>query len=251
MLDLLGLGEYERGLDIAARTVPLLVATLPDTSVDRLLGERTRAVLLDRMGDEHAAAEAAETYAAFLRRFGPTHEHTLAALVCLGNATKNPREATKFLDSAFRGYRQKFGDDHPFTLFCLVNKMIVDPDGSVDASPLDQLTEALGPSHPATLCAANTHTTLLSANHRLPIAIALGEETHERSRLALGEHHPHTLACVVNLALDLERAGDRRWRQLIEQTTEELIEFYGFMFPHTRRAMSRMRIATPIDIMPT
>ena len=245
--DMYGFGEYQEALalqrDILAKYEPLLGG-----HAFILLAKRNEAILLRKVGNYDEAVKLSESnFEQTGKQFGPTHEHTLAAMMTLVNALRLVRDLTRARslgEDALSHYKESLGNEHPFTLACAVNLSIVlraegdiEKAHALDTETMETLRRTVGPNHPYALCCANNVSNNLAKMARYEEARTVSEEVLKRSRKARVPDHPYTLACAVNLALDLDAMGEKaRAAKLRAETIKEMRIKLGTEHPETVNA---------------
>ncbi|MEU4689073.1 FxSxx-COOH system tetratricopeptide repeat protein [Actinoplanes sp. NPDC023714] len=224
--DYYGLGAYQAGVAVVEGWRESLISERSAGHRIVLLSGRTYGILLRKAGRlQAAAAVLSENLKQTDKRFGPSHEYTIAVLTSYGNLLRQRGDlpgALQTLEEAVRRYREYFPSDHPLTLSALVNQAIAlraagkhAAAAKIDADAYARLTAALDENHPYTLCAG----TSLATDHALrgdaAEARRLSEEILERSRevsggpheARSGAEHPYLLARAINLSHDLRATG--------------------------------------------
>jgi tetratricopeptide (TPR) repeat protein len=266
-----GMGAYAAGLAVVERWLPELQKLLIPGHSRVLLGGRTHAILLRKAGRLAEAAEVMrDNHERVEKRFGTTHEFSVAATVSYGNVLRelgDLEEADRYLDDALGRYKTYFGPNHPLTLVAEVNAAILhrargdlEQARSVDEHCFAELTRVLGAEHPYTLCAGSSLATdhALAGEHES--AVALSTRMYETSRaLDTGGHderdgaaHPYVLMRAVNLAQDLRAVGDlERAEALFDESLAGLRRALGNAHPEVVAVERGARAEGDIESPPT
>jgi tetratricopeptide (TPR) repeat protein len=264
--DYYGLGKYRQALDLLRIAVPKYQELFGLRHRDLLLATRTMTMALRKSGFfAEARDNARQNYHDHFTRFGPTHEHTLAAkcsyALALRSCASPPElnDARTLLREATDVYREVFSDSHPLTLAAKVNLAVAlraagdrDEARRLDESALAALTGQLGEQHPYTLVAATNLAEDLLLADAIDRATELSWQTYRRSVEARGGDHPDTLAVAVNVALNKVAAGDETGGQaLLEQTHKTMSGVLGANHPLTLDALRGRRAECDIEAPPT
>jgi tetratricopeptide (TPR) repeat protein len=227
-----------------------------------MLAKRSIAILYRKLGHHAEAQQRAYTnFTAYRTRFGPNHEHTLAAMMSLSNALREAfelDEALKIGNDALERYREHFSQ-HPFANVCEVNFAIVlrrlgraEEARERNDRALERLSGTLGEAHPYTLCCAANLSNDLAALSDHAAATELSANTLTLSQEIRGPHHPYTLACANNHAIDLDRTGEgAKGQQLAAETLILLSDRLGMKHPDVISARDGVRLECDIEPPPT
>ena len=259
--DLYGSGEYAAALALQRESLTAheqlvanhatVIAGRNVAILERKVGHYGQAVTLSKAAMERSAS-----------LFGPLHEHSLAAMMTLGNALRASGDLTgarRTGEENLARYRDQFGQEHPFTLACASNFTIVlraqgelDLASAMDESTLATMQRTLGLDHPYTLCCACNVGNNLAAQGRHPEALGMTGETVIRSERVRAADHPFTLGCTANLALDLHATGDAgRAAVLRQDSIARLRVKLGPDHPETLRVEDGQRAECDIEVPPT
>lgn len=263
--DLIGLGHYQRALDILVELRPTPQAQNPSSRA-ALLGARTFSIALRKTGRfNEALLLARQNYEDFHTYFGPDHYDTLACTLSLANASlrlavaerRPPVEARELARLAAARYRRIFGERNPLTLAAEVNLAITlralgdRRAGETDRMTLAELCQVLGDDHPYTLAAANNYAVDLALANDVLSARELLRRTLTTSRLARGKDHPDTLAVAVNLALYTLRTETGVGQSQLDAALEQLRRILGSDHPAAvsaaRGAPAELDIEPPLN----
>ena len=229
--DMYGFGEYQEALSLQREILTKYEQLMQDHAFI-LLGRRNEAILLRKNGQYNEAVEVSDiNFTLSKNRFGPEHEHTLAAMMTFSNSLRQTGDllrARSVGDNALSIYRSNFGEEHPFTLACTVNLSIVlraqgelEQAFDQDGKTLEALRQVVGPNHPYALCCLSNISNNLARMGRSDEARVMSEEALKRSRQARVKDHPYTLACAVNYALDLDAVGKKAEAAVLRSETIE------------------------------
>ncbi len=214
----IGVGEYERAIELTRRALELYKAKLGPEHSSTLVCASNLAVAYDTAGKLDLALPLyEETLKLQKAKLGPEHLSTLLTMGYLAlayQAAGKPDLALPLAEETLKLQKAKFGANHPDTLGSM-NTLAVTyhAAGKLDlALPLWEETlkrrkTQLGPEHPQTLISMSNLALAYKAAGKLELALPLYEETHKLFKAQLGPDHPHTLTSMNNLATAYESTG--------------------------------------------
>ena len=266
-----GMGAYRVALEWLDRWRPMLQERSSPTHGHVLLAGRTYAVTLRRLGRLLDAREVMrDNHERTLKRFGASHEFSVAATASFGNLLRETGDlepALDLIDEAVTRYHADFGEAHPLTLVTQVNQAIVHRARGefAEARRLNRaafagLTQVLTAEHPYTLCAGISLATDLSRAGEHEEALELSRRTAAAAENTLrggdaerdGAAHPIRLVTALNMAYDLRAIGDAADAdQLAAEAVAGLRALLGDNHPDVEAAIRGARLDFDIEPPPT
>ncbi|WP_406217784.1 FxSxx-COOH system tetratricopeptide repeat protein [Streptomyces canus] len=263
--DLRELGEYDESVRILQEVRELFGHVLNPYVPEVLRVDKSLAVSLRRAGRHQEALRLSEqtweTHARSRDRYGRSVPGELACRLNLAadylatDPEQGARRAVQQVTDVLEGYRNSFGADHPFTMFC-INNLATCHRALGDTAKAAELAEeahnalaaTLGNDHPATLSAGTSLANALAGLGRL-------EEAEHWERLAvtglrkrLGPTHPDTLSSMANLAITLRDLGrDEEATRLHQEAETELIQRQGETHPLSEATITWRRIDRDLE----
>ncbi|MFF7279265.1 FxSxx-COOH system tetratricopeptide repeat protein [Streptomyces griseorubiginosus] len=263
--DLRELGEYEESAGLLREVRELFGQVLHPYVPEVLRVDKSLAVSLRKAGRLaealHLSERTWETHRRHRDRYGRSLPEELACGLNLAadllatDPEQGARRAVRQVTEVLEGYRNSFGPDHPFTMFCVHNLAICHRalgETGTAAELAEQartaLAQALGNDHPATLGAGTSLANALADLGRL-------EEAERGERLAvaglrrrLGPTHPDTLAAMANLAITLRALGhDEEATELHRDAETELVRRLGETHPLSEATTEWRRIDRDLE----
>jgi len=263
--DLRELGEYDASVEILREVRESFGHVLNPYVPEVLRVDKSLAVSLRRSGrlEEalHLSEQTWETHARYRDRYGRSIPEELACGLNLAadyfatDAEHGARRAVQQVEEVLEGYRNSFGAEHPFTMFC-INNLATYYRALGDATKAAELAEEARDSLAATL--GNLHPAALIAGSNLANTLAdLGrsEEAEHWERMAvtglrkrLGNLHPDTGVSMGNLAITLRALHrDAEAGQLHQEAETELVGRLGDSHPVSESVIAWRRVDRDLE----
>lgn len=266
--DLRELGEYDESAEILQQVRELFGQVLHPYVPEVLRVDRSLAVSLRRAGRHAEALELSErtweTHRRHRHRYGRALPEELACGLDLAadrlatDPGQGAERAVRQVREVLEGYRDSFGPDHPFTMFCVSNLAICHRalGAARTAAELAEqartaLAAALGDDHPAALGAGT-----VLANALADLGRPEEAETWERLAVTglrgrLGPTHPDTLAALANLAITLRDLGhDQEAAALHQEAETALVRRLGTTHPLSGAVREWRRVDRDLEPQP-
>jgi cellulose biosynthesis protein BcsQ/tetratricopeptide (TPR) repeat protein len=167
------------------------------------------------------------------------------------------RDGRESAGEVLAAYERRLGPDHPHSLICLLNigtALCLEGDYAAAREnvwrAVDGLASRLGENHPYTLAAKLTLASVLARLGQLAEAAQLQELVEAARADVLGAQHPDTIRCRVNLLLTQAELGIPGAAADREQAVAELTALLGPDYPDARAAVEREWLLCVIDPQP-
>jgi tetratricopeptide (TPR) repeat protein len=235
--DLRELGDYTGSIEILREVRESYKQVLKPDVPEVLRVDKSLAVSLRKAGHLPEALrlteEAWETYARYRDRYGSTIPEALACGLNLAadyfatDPVNGPGRAVLLVNEVMEGYKNSFGAEHPFVMYCMNNLSIyhralgeAGKAAELSKQARDVLLTALGEGHPAVLCAginlANAYSDL-GLNDR---AEQVERPAMNGLRQRFGRDHPDVLVSAGNLAITLRELGRQEEAVRLQEEAE-------------------------------
>ncbi|MEU1273826.1 FxSxx-COOH system tetratricopeptide repeat protein [Streptomyces sp. NPDC005799] len=263
--DLRELGEYDESVRILQEVRELFGQVLNPYVPEVLRVDKSLAVSLRRAGRHQEALRLSEqtweTHARSRDRYGRSIPEELACGLNLAadylatDPGQGAERAVQQVTDVLEGYRNSFGVDHPFTMFC-INNLAVYHRAQGDARTAADLAEqarsalagALGNLHPAALSAGTSLANTLADLGRHEEAEHWERLTMTGLRKRLGPTHPDTVSSMANLAITLRDLGrGTEATELHHEAERELIQRLGETHPLSEATVAWRRIDRDLE----
>ncbi|UUU23387.1 FxSxx-COOH system tetratricopeptide repeat protein [Streptomyces sp. DSM 40750] len=242
--DLRDLGDYRTSAELLREVREGFEQVFNPGVPEVLQADKSLAVSLRKAGRIAEALliteETWKTYARYHDRYGSTIPEVLACGLNLAadyfvtDPEDGPARAVRQVEEVLDGYRDSFGAEHPFTMYCFNNlamyhRVLGNAEKAQELSrhAHDSLAATLGDDHPAVLSAA-----LNLANAYGDLGLHERAEHWERQaveglRERFGPDHPDVLVGTGNLAITLRDTGrteeaDRLQKKMVTRLSQLL-----------------------------
>ncbi|MFE3853258.1 FxSxx-COOH system tetratricopeptide repeat protein [Streptomyces griseorubiginosus] len=263
--DLRELGEYDDSVRILQEVRESFGQVLNPYVPEVLRVDKSLAVSLRRAGRLAEALRLSEqtweTHARYRERYGRSIPEELACGLNLAadyfatDAEHGARRAVDQVAEVLGGYRNSFGVDHPFTMYCLNNlsayhRSLGETGRAAELAEQarSSLATALGEVHPATLSAGTNLANALADLGRFEDAEHWERLTMTGLRKRLGGTHPDTLSSMANLSVTLRTLHrDQEAAKLHQEAETELIQRLGETHPLSEATIGWRRIDRDLE----
>lgn len=263
--DLRELGDYKSSVEILREVREGFKKVLNPNVPEVLRVDKSLAVSLRKGGHTAEALrisqETWDTYALYHDRYGSTIPEALACGLNLAadyfatDPEHGAGRAVELVDEVLEGYKNIFGPEHPFVMYCLNNLSIyrralgeAERAAELSEQARDALAEDLGDDHPAVLSAG-----LNLANAYGDLGLYDRAEQWERVaidglRARFGADHPDVLVSTGNLAVTLRSMRRTDEAERLQQHAEtKLSLLLGDAHPVTESVRAGRRVGRDLE----